>query len=237
MIRIVVVEDEQELREEIVSFLKMSGYAAAGVGDGAALDRHLQGRACDIVVLDVGLPGEDGYSIAARLHTAQPLGIIMLTARDQVDSRVQGLKSGADVYLVKPVDLTELAANVDSLYRRIAPLQRLGTAAASADDEWLLDSTEWCITAPAGQSMELTATEYRFVLKLAEARGALVSREEIVTALGHSYTYFDNRRIDSMMTRLRRKSESELGFELPIKTARAAGFAFTAPMLINSGND
>lgn len=226
MVRIVVVEDEEALREEIVYSLNLSGFEAAGVGDGVALDRHLESVGCDIVVLDVGLPGEDGFSIAARLHATQHIGIIMLTAHGQVGDRVRGLKTGADVYLVKPVDMLELAATAESLFRRIAPPAQV----ASDEAVWVIDPIKWELHSPAGETMALTSSQYRFIAKLAETPGELVPRKEIVTALGHDYTYFDYHRLDSLMTRLRCKCETKLGVPLPIKTVHAIGYAFTAPL-------
>lgn len=233
MIRIVVVEDEEALREEIVFSLNLSGFEAVGVGDGVALDRHLETAGCNIVVLDVGLPGEDGFSIAARLRVTHAVGIIMLTAHGQVDDRVRGLKTGADVYLVKPADMRELAATAESLFRRIEPLAQPQATSGEATDNWVFDPVKWTLYSPAGVPMTLTSTEYRFIATLVEKPGEPVPREEIVASLGHNYAYFDNHRLDSLMTRLRRKCEAELGVPLPIKTVHARGYFFTAPLTVS----
>jgi DNA-binding response OmpR family regulator len=120
-IRVVACEDQALMRDYIVSGLATFGIQAASVPDGVALDEYIEAHAVEIVILDIGLPGEDGYTIADRLRKERPhLGIIMLTARDRTDDRVQGLDSGADLYFAKPVDLRELASAVGSLHRRLS---------------------------------------------------------------------------------------------------------------------
>src|SRR5690606_8788613 len=105
--RVIVVEDNKDLREEIVFHLRHAGHEAVEAGDGRALDAALAtGPKPEVVVLDIGLPGEDGFSIATRLRRDHPcIGIVMLTARGLIDDKLQGLSLGADAYLVKPVDL------------------------------------------------------------------------------------------------------------------------------------
>ncbi|EHP40770.1 two component transcriptional regulator [Cupriavidus basilensis OR16] len=120
---IALVEDNERLRTELVFHLTHAGYAVAGLPDGAALDAHLAGRPCRVLVLDLGLPDEDGLSICERLRRTRPdLGIIMLTARGMAHHRLAGLRGGADAYLVKPARTEELLLVIANLLRRLGPV-------------------------------------------------------------------------------------------------------------------
>ena len=117
--RILVVDDEPDLRRPVVEYLQMEGFDAQEADGGAALDALLAERPADLVILDVNMPGEDGFSIARRLRAAGPIGIIMLTAKTGLVDRVVGLEIGADDYVAKPFDLRELLARVRAVFRRL----------------------------------------------------------------------------------------------------------------------
>lgn len=221
MKRIVVVEDNEDLLDEVLFHLgRHAGYHVTGVSDGQALEAHLAREETDIVVLDLGLPGEDGLAIAQRLKQRANLGIIMLTARGSLDDRIEGLNSGADVYLVKPVDMRELAAVVESVYRRLP--------AQPADDPgWVLFPTRWELRTPDGTMLTLTSSENRVLHALAEAGGETVSRQELVAAQGKSGLDFDFRHLESIISRMRRKLAPYAGSEKsPLRAARGIGYAF-----------
>ena len=147
MIHIAVVEDNEDLRDEVVFHLGRMGHCVTGLPDGTALDRHLASQPTDVLVLDLGLPGEDGVSIARRLAVSHPrLAIAMLTARGQLEDRLVGLESGADIYLVKPVDMRELSAVCESLYRR---LHRVDVPERPAEG-WQLDMQSLELVPPGG---------------------------------------------------------------------------------------
>ncbi len=116
---IAVVDDEEALRSAVVDYLRMEGLEAVGADGGAALDAILAERPVDLVILDVNMPGEDGFSIARRLRAAGPVGVIMLTAKSGLVDRVVGLEIGADDYVAKPFDLRELLARVRAVLRRL----------------------------------------------------------------------------------------------------------------------
>ena len=116
---IAVVDDEEALRSAVVDYLQMEGLNAVGADGGAGLDAILAERPVDLVILDVNMPGEDGFSIARRLRNAGPIGVIMLTAKSGLVDRVVGLEIGADDYVAKPFDLRELLARVRAVLRRL----------------------------------------------------------------------------------------------------------------------
>ncbi|MDP2852107.1 MAG: response regulator transcription factor [Gallionella sp.] len=118
--RIAVVEDDADLLDTMLEYLKIQGYPAWGVRNAEDFYRRFAADVVDVVVLDIGLPGEDGISVARHLRDLPDLTIIIVSARDALDDRLVGLKAGADRYLVKPVNLIELVANIEAVGRRPA---------------------------------------------------------------------------------------------------------------------
>lgn len=222
MIRITVVEDNADLLDDIVFNLEHEGFVVAGVGNGVALDAHLAVNDTDILVLDLNLPGEDGLSIARRLRRARPaMGIVMLTARCALDDRIAGLESGADTYLGKPVDMRELAAALRSLGRR------LGLAEG---DCWRLNALQLRLDSPSGRALALSGLECSILGALADARGHKASRRSLIEALGADFLAYDERRLEALISRLRRKLAEGDGGETPLRAVRGQGYAFAAPL-------
>lgn len=121
--RVAVVEDDDDLRNNMLYFLNAYGYPAWGAESGEALFRRLLTDEVDVLVLDVGLPGEDGFAIARRAAQLCTMAVIILSGRDTGNDRLTGLNSGADLYLVKPVDLRAIMAGIDTVWQKLA--QRL----------------------------------------------------------------------------------------------------------------
>ncbi|KIL99959.1 TorCAD operon transcriptional regulatory protein TorR [Paramagnetospirillum magnetotacticum MS-1] len=245
MARIAVVEDEAPLRADLVEYLSACGHDVIGCGDGKELDRALDERSVEIIILDINLPGEGGFSIAGRLRSHSDVGIIMLTARGLNVDRVVGLEVGADVYMVKPVELRELEAQVRTLARRMrvsqpAPSQaepRMSdetpaqpSAASPVPTEWIYDQLTWTLIAPDGKSIKLTGNERVFVSLLVSRPGEPVSRDEIFRALGKRGWDPADRSVDSMVRRLRAKGDETFGHPLPIESVHSVGYAFAAPV-------
>lgn len=231
MARIIVVEDEADLRDDLVEYLGRCGFDVYGAASGGELDRLLAEGGAEILILDVNLPDEDGFSIARRVRTASGAAIMMLTARSGLIDRVIGLELGADVYLVKPVDFREVEAQIKALLRRV---QRPGAGAAAAfpgavadaRKSWHFDDTEWRIQPPEGAAVSLTATEYKFLSLLVVSPGEPVSRQEISLALtGRDWDPY-SRSIDSLVRRLRIKVEEKTGAALPVQAVHGVGYAF-----------
>jgi DNA-binding response OmpR family regulator len=222
-IRVVACEDQALMRTYIVSGLARLGIRAVGVCDGIELDSHLGSHQADVVILDIGLPGEDGLSIATRLRDEHPhLGIIMLTARDQLDDRVQGMDCGADLYFAKPVDLKELASALRSLHRRLGLGQPLLVART-----WRLDSLRSLLITPDRIEVALTDNELRFLTPLLDQPGTVVDREVLSMALGHIFDQYALRRMETLLSRLRAKILQKSPKEpLPVRARHGMGYAF-----------
>lgn len=241
---IVVVEDENSLRSDMVEYLSSCGFDAIGARDGAELDRLLRNRNAAIIILDVNLPDEDGFKIAARLRDGHGAGIIMVTARSSTVDRVVGLEIGADAYLVKPVELRELEAQVKSLLRRLseraaetANQAANGTAGGEAGDSadearWSLDSTEWSLTNPAGIRISLTSMEMKLTSLLAAQARKPATRDQISQALYNRRWNPEDRSIDTVVGRLRHKVEGAIGGPAPLKSVHGVGYVFSAPIRV-----
>jgi len=221
-IRILVVEDEPDLCEAMVSFLNLEEFLADGVGSTSAADAWLKTHAVDIVVLDVGLPDRDGISWLREIAAARPLGVIMATAHGELSDRLRGLTAGADAYLVKPIELDELLAIVRNVARR------LHQPPAVPASRWQFDSVRWTLTSPQQHVLRLTRSEAILMGVLAKQPGKAVGHDELVLALGHRPDCYDRRRMEILVRRLRDKVASETSLELPLETAYRVGYAFVA---------
>lgn len=218
-----LVDDDGDLREEMLLGLSGLGLDVQGFGSAAALYRAYAVRPADIVILDIGLEGEDGLSIARHLRASRSVGIIMATARSSIEDRVNGLKTGADAYLVKPVDVRELAATVLALNQR---LTRQPLTATPAVPRWALEEGGWVLSDGLGHRLRLTTSEQRFLGRLFSERGKTVERRAIVEAMGADVYEFNYAHLDTIASRLRRRAEKS-NMLIPLHAIRGEGFAFT----------
>lgn len=232
-IRVIVVEDNRDLRESTVECLTLAGHDACGVGSCLEFYRALAADSSyAIAVVDVGLPDQCGYVLAEYIRNNTTMGIIMLTARAAIEDRVKGYGSGADLYMVKPVDCRELAAAISSL------AVRLGNRAPEkgqtpAPEFWHLDKQSWRLVPPAGPAISLTAREMQFMESLAENGGKPVRRDALLAALSYRDDEYANRALDSLVRRLRRKIEESSSLPSPIKTIHAVGYCFSVPIVVS----
>ncbi|HYH19848.1 MAG TPA: response regulator transcription factor [Azospirillum sp.] len=229
--KIIVVEDDADLREQVVTFLSLSGFTAVGVGSASDFYRRLAVEDFSIVVLDLNLPDEDGVSIATHLRSQRNTGIIMATSRNMNEDRIRGFDAGADIYLPKPVDLRELVAAARSLIRRIGPASppTAGNgeeAPKGAAQPWCFDPAGFALFTPGGRSAHLTANEVSLLLRLTARPGAAASRGDLLAALGYDPADPHNRNLDAAMRRLRLKVDEQTGCVLPIRTVHSIGYLF-----------
>ncbi len=232
--RILIVEDDREIREAVCDYLSGHGYACAQAGDGKAMRAAIAGGAPDLVLLDLRLPGgEDGLSLARWLRDNHDVAIIMVTAAGEVVDRVVGLEVGADDYLAKPFDLRELLARVKSVLRRGGAKgeKRSGGQAAAgtkrvAIGACQLDLDTHQLIGRGGEEIPLTGMEFDLLRVFAEHPNRVLSRDQLLTLTrNREWEPFD-RSIDIRIARLRRKIEADPEKPRTIKTVRGAGYIF-----------
>lgn len=222
--RILVVDDDEGLRELLVRYLSDNGYEAAGVGDGQAMKRHLSSHLVDLLLLDVMLPGEDGLTLARGLGSRGGPPIIMLSARGEEVDRIVGLEVGADDYLPKPFSHRELLARVAAVLRRRQPaaargrLRRFGPFEVDLDAHRLMRN---------GEEIELSGAEFALLKVLVENPDRVFSRDALVELLkGYERAPFD-RMVDVRVTRLRRKIEPDPAHPVYLRTVWGEGYLFS----------
>lgn len=221
--RVLVVEDDVELREKILlPGLRRFGFETIGVGSAIELYKWLVSNSCALVVLDVGLPDDDGFVVARHLRETTGAGIIMLTGRDSQSDHIRGLAEGADVYFTKPLDVELLASALHSLSRRMSAKPQLAPAVAPAE-RWRIEADGWRLVAPNGSVIALSVPE-RAVLRKLEAADRPVPREDLIAELDEIIDDFEPGRLDMLIHRLRRKVEAKAGHELPLSAVRKMGY-------------
>ncbi|WP_118185501.1 response regulator transcription factor [Paraburkholderia phosphatilytica] len=230
--RIVIVDQDVAFREALVSQLGQRKFDAFGVGDAASLYRDLLIRSCDTVVIDPALPGEDGFAVAHFLSGLNRTGIVMLCERPAAKLSDALPARGVDAFLPKPVHLHELIVTLKSISPRKKQVRPQAMPPTDAPGCWTLVTHGWQLIAPDGARISLTSYEYSLMLLLFQRNGAAVSRVEIVSTFGLDYQFYDERRLEAIVSRLRRKLDPHLGRSKPLQTAHGFGYAFTAPARI-----
>lgn len=220
--RVLVVEDEASLVLGLTDRLEAEGYAVTAVGDGDAGLAQASTEAFDLIVLDGMLPGRDGFDVCRILRergVATP--VLMLSARSRVLDRVVGLRLGADDYLPKPFDVTELLARMGALLRRVAPatpsVQRFGDVTI---DRRAAEVTK------AGDVVELTAREFQLLAYFLDHRGATLSRDELLDAVWGYQSTVMTRTVDVHVALLRQKLEAHPRKPRFIQTVHGLGYKF-----------
>jgi two-component system OmpR family response regulator len=228
--RIAVVEDDPEISRMMTSYMTDNGFEVAAARNGRDLDRVMaSGGKIDCVILDVGLPGEDGLSICRRIRGKSTVPIIMVTGRGTDTDRIVGLELGADDYLPKPFNPRELLARVRAVMRRsVQPEQPQAELPQTLMFEgWRLDMARRQLFAPDGEPRSLTSGEFNILSIFCQNSRKVLSRDDLLDLLhGRAAAVFD-RSIDVQISRLRRKIEANLKDPSFIKTVRYGGYFFT----------
>ena len=225
--RVLIVEDDRQVRETVADYLQSHGYDVAQAEDGAAMRAALRSQVPELVLLDVRLPGEDGLALARWLREHHEVAIIMVTAAGEVIDRVVGLEVGADDYIGKPFDLRELLARIKSVLRRAhkpaaaaAPSRRVSFGPCTLD----LDRHQ--LIGRDGEEIPLTGMEFDLLRAFAEHPNRVLSRDPLLNLTrNREWEPFD-RSIDIRIARLRRKIELDPDKPKTIKTVRGSGYIF-----------
>jgi len=226
MIRVILVEDNITLRSEIVSSLRSEALDAIGVGSSNELFFELLRKPVDVVIMDIGLPGESGMEILRQLRSLKGqryLGIIMLTGHFELSYRLECIANGADAFLIKPTEIEELTAYIHNLHRR---MHSDGESINSF--KWQFYHREWRLLCPSGAIVELSHLEAEFLKILIEHAGIPVRRRDIIsTAFKQDPIEYDNRRLEAIVSRLRKKIHVLYPLSQPIKAVHSIGYVFT----------
>jgi two-component system response regulator MprA len=220
--RVLVVEDDEEIALVLQRSLRLEGYEVRIAGDGeAALDQSAAFNP-DLVILDLGLPKLDGIEVARRLRSADDVPILMLTARDALESRVEGLDSGADDYLVKPFERQELLARLRALLRRRPPR---GAASLTVADLALNPDTHE--VSRGEREIELTQREFELLEYLMRNERIVVPRQRLLEEVWGYDPFATTNTIEVFVSNLRRKLEAG-GEARLLHTIRGAGYVLRA---------
>ena len=219
---VLIVEDEFNIGKLVRTYLERDGYVVVWVRSGeealVELDRH----GVDLIVLDVGLPGIDGFEVCRRVRASSPVPVIMLTARDEETDRVVGLELGADDYVPKPFSPRELVARVKAVLRRTQP-QRVATELLSCGSvELRRDARE---VSRAGVALDLTMKEFDLLACFLENAGLALTREQLLEQVWGLEFPGGTRTVDQHVAQLRAK----LGDALTIETLRGVGYKLVKP--------
>lgn len=224
---ILLVEDDPALSFLVGDRLKLEGYLVSAVPDGERALRLVQVEEFDAVLLDVMLPGRSGFDICRELRgLAITLPILMLTARGDVTDRVTGLKLGADDYLPKPFEISELLARVEALLRRARTAGRPAGAGSFQFADVSVDFDRQRVTR-GGETVELSNKEFRLLRYLLQNRGRTVSREELLRQVWGYRMLPYTRTVDFHVSQLRKKLEADAQKPAYFFTVRGAGYCFS----------
>lgn len=229
-LKIIIVEDQIDLQEELVYFLCKTGHTAMGASSGQELNALMEKNTPDLLLLDIELPDEDGISIARRLSKNHNLTIIMLTAHSSRENQITSFEGGADNFLVKPVNYRELQAVLDRANQRT---QRKLELPNNEPPIWHLLQNECTLCSPLGHQVSLTASEFNLVSCMVRRDGQPATRREIIEAQGYDFMTYDERRIEVRISRLRKKIRDATGMQDPIKSEWGIGYIFKARCIVH----
>ena len=253
-LHIAVLDDEVDITQLLAGYLRGHGYRVTPLHTGSALMALMPVDPPALVLLDLGLPGEDGFLIARQLREHWRCGLVIVTGRGDSVDKVVGLEVGADDYVTKPFDLRELLARIKAVLRRVSPAamangrpdhlpsdaagerpaQGLAAPAAARTllrfSGWQLDTAARCLTNPQGMEVALTGGEFALLCTFAQHAGRVLSRDFLLEQTrGREASPFD-RTIDVQVGRLRKKLETDADDPRIIKSVRGAGYIMVPPV-------
>ena len=214
---ILVVDDDDRIRELLRQYLSENGFAVSTASDAADARHRLSSLEFDLIVLDLMMPGESGLDLAASIRSSSAIPILMLTAMAESGDRISGLEKGADDYLTKPFEPRELLLRIQSVLRRV-PTAAVAAEVSLGDCQFIPSRGELI---RAGNPVRLTDVEIALLGALSERPGEILSREELVDVTG---TDASGRAIDVQVTRLRRKIERDPKVPRYLQTVRGRGY-------------
>lgn len=219
MQKIMIIEDDQTIRDELSLILGNEGYSVIPITDFTEITRQIKEYMPDLILLDLGLPGRDGLTLCADIRKTSSLPVIIVTSRDSSADEFRGLSLGSDDYITKPYDVPVLLARVKAVLRRSAGIQESDIIETNG---LRLSLTKGTISMN-GRTAELTRNELKILAHLMTHAGRIVSRADLIDVLWENQIYIDDNTLSVNITRLRTKL-NDLGLTDCIRTRRGLGY-------------
>ena len=230
--RILIVDDDAEVRNLLAEYLRKHGFVPETAENGTAMTAVLRRVPVDLVVLDVMMPGDDGFTLCRNLRARSSVPIIMLTARTEDTDRIVGLELGADDYLPKPFNPRELVARIKNILRRTQMARSPDETARYRFAGWIFDPVGRQLVSEGGESLSLTGAEHKLLSAFVERPQRVLSRDHLMEVCsGRELDPFD-RSIDVLVSRLRQRLGDDARSGAIIKTVRSEGYVLVAPVEI-----
>jgi DNA-binding response OmpR family regulator len=233
--RVLIVDDDPLIRELLHAYLSQEGYDVHCAATAELAETFLASQAVDLVMLDIRLPGKDGLTLTRELRVRSEVGIILITGRNDEIDRIVGLECGADDYVIKPLNPRELVSRAKNLIRRVRHAQVPQPVAAVAKPvkqfaDWALDTDRRRLIDPDGSETLLTHGEYQLLSVFLRNSGHTLSRDQLMDQIRNREWVPNDRSIDVLVGRLRRKLHDDPAEPQLIITIHGAGYLFTASL-------
>lgn len=236
---IMIVEDDVASRSLLVSYFRKEGYRISESGRADELVQKVERDHIDLILLDINLPGKDGLTLTRELRAASRVGIILVTSKDDDIDRIVGLELGADDYVTKPFNPRELLVRAKNLLWRVADSRNAGQQAMNGGtwsfNGWTLDPHKRHLLGPAGQCERLPQGEYKLLHTLVTRAGQVLSRDQLMDAIHDREWTPNDRSVDVLIGRLRRKLDDNPSAPELILTAHGAGYVFAGKVTTGHG--
>ncbi|MBF0437758.1 MAG: response regulator [Magnetococcales bacterium] len=227
---VLVVEDDSVARVLLATYFEKAGFQVFEAENGQQMWKLLESTKLDLVLLDINLPGEDGFSLTRALRMQSDIGIILVSARKEDVDRIVGLELGADDYVIKPFNERELLYRAKNLLRRTSKLKDNNEAVTCYEfNGWTLEVERRRLVSPDGQYTSLTNGEYLLLAVLVRRPGRIFTRDQLLEAMSSREWMPNDRSIDVMINRLRRKLDDTSNPRMLV-TVHGVGYQFVADL-------
>ncbi|VVN72089.1 Aerobic respiration control protein ArcA [Pseudomonas fluorescens] len=231
--RVLIVDDDPLIRDLLHAYLSQEGYEVHCAATAELAETFLASQTVDLVMLDIRLPGKDGLTLTRELRVRSEVGIILITGRNDEIDRIVGLECGADDYVIKPLNPRELVSRAKNLIRRVRHAQTPAPAVVAAKPvkqfaDWALDTDRRRLIDPSGSETLLTHGEYQLLSVFLRNSGHTLSRDQLMDQIRNREWVPNDRSIDVLVGRLRRKLHDDPAEAQLIITIHGAGYLFTA---------
>lgn len=234
ILRLLVVEDDPAVRALLVAYLEKDNYRVDGVSTALEAEKCLQGYEYAMVLLDLGLPDEDGLVLARKLRTKSAVPIVFVTERSADAEKIAALEMGGDDYITKPFNPRELSARIRNILSRAGGHEGSATTVDRfAFHDWWLDVGKRTVEDSEGKALSITRAEFDVLRSLLFANGRILSRDALLDAVGSKNDDVSDRTIDVLVSRLRKKIEPDLKSPTIIVTVPGVGYRLGVPISQN----